>query len=199
MTIDASRPAGVTPSQTVGPFFAYVLTPAAYGYPEIATNVVATPDAAGERIRLEGYVIDGGGDAVPDAMLEIWQADGDGRYAMADGTANGAFTGFGRTELDANGFFAFETVKPGSVPGPGGSPQAPHINLGIFARGLLKRLFTRVYLDGEPLNGQDPILALVPPGRRGTLVSDRTMRGDRVVHTVTIRLQGEGETVFFEA
>ncbi len=201
MTID-DGPRGVTPSQTVGPFFAYVLTPKAYDYPEIATNDLVTTDAAGERIRIEGHILDGDGEPIVDALLEIWQPDGGGRFAgQAPELANAAFTGFGRTEVDSNGFYHFETVKPGRVPGPHGSPdglQAPHINVGIFARGLLRRLFTRVYFAGEPANEHDPILALVPADRRGTLVANRRERGADIVYGFDIRLQGEGETVFFE-
>lgn len=195
------RRLGVTPSQTVGPFFAYVLTPRAYGYPEIATNRLVTADSVGERLRIEGYVLDGDGEPIIDAMLEIWQADGDGRYASGD-RANAAFTGFGRSDVDSNGFFSFETVKPGRVPGPNGAAgplQAPHINLGIFARGLLKRLFTRIYFEGDPANAEDPILALVPASRRDTLIARRRSRGGEPAYDFTIRLQGEGETVFFEA
>lgn len=192
-------PEGVTPSQTVGPFFAYVLTPREYGYPEIATNEIAGLEGAGERIRIEGYVLDGDGEPIVDAMLEIWQADGEGRYPGHEPGSNQGFSGFGRSDLDSNGFFAFETVKPGPVPGPGGQPQAPHINLGIFARGLLKRLFTRVYLEGEAANDADPILALVPADRRATLIAARRERGALPVYTFNIRLQGDRETVFFEA
>lgn len=190
------RPAGPTPSQTVGPFFAYVLTPKAYGYPELATAAIATPDAAGERIRIEGRLVDGDGAPVPDAMVEIWQADGDGRYASGP-RGNAAFTGFGRTELDADGRFVFETVKPGAVPGPGGEPQAPHVNVGIFARGLLKRLFTRIYFGDEARNADDPVLRLVPADRRETLIATRDA-GGAPAYRFDIRLQGEGETVFFE-
>lgn len=194
-----TRPPGLTPSQTVGPFFAYVLTPRDYGYPELATGEVAGAEGAGERIRIEGYVIDGDGEPIPDAMLEIWQADGEGRYPGTAPGSNAGFTGFGRSDLDSNGFFAFETVRPGRVPAADGTLQAPHINVGIFARGLLKRLFTRVYFEGEAANESDPVLALVPAERRATLVASRRERGERIVYTFNIRLQGDGETVFFEA
>lgn len=198
-TEPVTRPEGVTPSQTVGPFFAYVLTPRAYGYPEIATGDVATPDAVGERIRIEGYLIDGAGEPIPDAMIEIWQADGEGRYSTADMGRNAAFTGFGRADLDSNGYFAFDTVKPGPVPGQDGRSQAPHVNVGIFARGLLKRLFTRIYFEDEASNADDAVLSLVPSERLGTLVARRRERGGTTVYSLDIRLQGEGETVFFEA
>jgi protocatechuate 3,4-dioxygenase alpha subunit len=202
MTIEdnAAKPAGITPSQTVGPFFHYALTPKTYGRPELVNNQVATPDAAGERVRIEGYVIDGDGEPIIDAMLEIWQPDGEGRFASANGEvarANTGFTGFGRCEVDSNGFFSFDTVKPGAVPGPGGTMQAPHIDLGIFARGVLRRLFTRIYFSDEAANAGDAILSLVPEARRGTLVAERRERGGAVVYTFNIRLQGDGETVFF--
>lgn len=184
---------GITPSQTVGPFFACCLTPEAYGAPGIAGNEVATPDAPGARIRIEGRVLDGAGEPVPDAMIEIWQADGEGRYP--DGAGNAAVRGFGRAETDADGRFAFATVKPGPVPGPGGAPQAPHIAVSVFARGLLNRLATRLYFPDEPGNADDPVLALVPPERRGTLVARTPSAG---VYAFDIRLQGEDETVFFE-
>ncbi|WP_375461820.1 protocatechuate 3,4-dioxygenase subunit alpha [uncultured Enterovirga sp.] len=200
MTTDAP-PRGLTPSQTVGPFFAYVLTPKAYGYPEIVTHDLATPDAFGDRIRIEGYVIDGDGEPIVDAMLEIWQPDGQGRFAGSGeevGQSNSAFTGFGRTEVDSNGFYGFMTVRPGEVSWDG-KPQAPHANVSIFARGLLKRLFTRIYFEGEAANADDPVLALVPEARRGTLIAKRRERGGDIVYSFDIRLQGEGETVFFEA
>jgi protocatechuate 3,4-dioxygenase alpha subunit len=192
------KPEGITPSQTVGPYFAYVLTPKAYGYPELVTNEMATTATAGERIRIEGYVMDGDGEPIIDALIELWQADGEGRFASEAGRgSNAAFTGFGRSDVDSNGFFFFETVKPGPVPAPGGGVQAPHIDVGIFARGLLRRLLTRIYFADTQIEG-DPILALVPPDRRGTLVAEAKERGGKKVYRFDIRLQGEGETVFFE-
>ncbi|MDB5558585.1 MAG: protocatechuate 3,4-dioxygenase subunit alpha [Enterovirga sp.] len=199
--VQPEQPDGITPSQTVGPFFAYVLTPHDYATRAIFSNDIATPDAVGAPIRVEGYVIDGDGEPIVDAMIEIWQADGEGRYASAAARrgANTAFEGFGRTDLDANGFYAFRTVKPGQVPGPSATRQAPHINVSIFARGLLKQLFTRIYFEGEPANATDPILALVPEDRRQTLIAARRERGSETVYTFNIRLQGEDETVFFES
>jgi protocatechuate 3,4-dioxygenase alpha subunit len=193
--VDAGGP---TPSQTVGPFFAFVLTPTDYEVRPIVSDRLWTEDADGERIRLEGYILDGDDEPIVDAMIEVWQADGRGRYPGPGGRGNTAFTGFGRAEVDSTGLFSFETVRPGAVPGPDGVAQAPHINLGIFARGLLRRLATRVYFEGEAANKADPILALVPPERRSTLVASRLERGgDKVFHHV-IRLQGEDETVFFD-
>lgn len=186
------KPDGLTPSQTIGPFFAYGLTPRAYGRPELASEQVAGEGVVGERIRIQGRVLDGDGVPVGDAMIETWQAGPDGRFQPA---GNAAFTGFGRAEATAEGAFFFETVRPGALPGPNGSRQAPHLAVSVFARGLLVRLATRIYFDDEPGNAQDPVLALVPAERRGTLIARRGADG---VFRFDIRLQGEGETVFFD-
>jgi protocatechuate 3,4-dioxygenase alpha subunit len=190
-----------TPSQTVGPYLHIGLTQGAYGVHEIAGATVADPGLPGDHIRIEGRVIDGEGNIVPDAMIEIWQADHQGRYAHpADGrplTSN-SFRGFGRCPTDKDGFFRFDTVKPGTVPGPGGTTQAPHIDVGIFARGILKRLFTRIYFPGERANASDPILALVPADRRDTLIA-RADAAKPGLLRFDICLQGGGETVFFDA
>ena len=191
----------LTPSQTIGPFFAHALTPAGDGFAPLAGADLVTADAAGEPIRVVGRIVDGAGQAVPDAMVEIWQADGAGRYP-GDGTAarpNSGFPGFGRAASDSAGEFAFRTVKPGGVPGPGGRLQAPHIEVGIFARGLLRRLFTRVYFPDEPANQADPILALVAPDRRATLIAERdATAAGAPLYRFDIALQGPQETVFFE-
>jgi len=191
---------GITPSQTIGPFFAFALTPGAYHYTALAGDDLRTDDAEGTPIVVEGRIFDGGGEPVPDAMIEIWQADGKGRYPGASpALANARFKGFGRSET-IGGTWRFTTVKPGPVPGPGGKMQAPHLDVGIFARGILKRLFTRVYFDDEPGNAEDPILGLVPADRRATLIARRD--GDRdglPRYVLDIRLQGDDETVFFEA
>ena len=199
-TAESEEPArGITPSQTVGPFFAYALTPSADDrVSAIFSSDLATTDAVGERIRIEGYVMDGDGEPIVDAIVELWQPDGEGRFAGEE-RGNAAFTGFGRTGVDTNGFYAFTTVRPGRVAGPAGGLQAPHIDVGILARGLLKRLFTRIYFEGEDGNATDPILALVPAERRRTLVAERRERGGDMVYTFDICLQGDGETVFFEA
>ncbi len=192
MTTDASG--GITPSQTIGPFFAYALTPRAYAGAELASERLASEGVAGERIRIEGRVLDGDGAPVGDAMLEIWQADAQGRHQPQ---GNAGFTGFGRAETTAEeGRFVFETIRPGAVPGPGGTLQAPHLSLSVFARGVLVRLMTRIYFADEPANAADPVLALVPQARRETLIARRDQNG---VYRFDIRLQGEGETVFFEA
>ena len=190
-----------TPSQTVGPYLHIGLTQGAYGAHEIFGATVASPGMPGTHIRIEGRIVDGEGNIVPDAVLEIWQADHQGRYAHpADGRplSSNSFRGFGRCPTNKDGAFAFETVKPGTTPGPGGTTQAPHINVGVFSRGLLKRLFTRIYFAGEAANAADPILALVPADRRDTLLAkpDPAKPG---IFRFDIRLQGGNETVFFDA
>jgi protocatechuate 3,4-dioxygenase alpha subunit len=184
---------GLTPSQTIGPFFAYGLTPRAYGGQELFTEQLAPEGMAGERIRIEGAVHDGDGAAVGDAMIEIWQADPQGRFNAA---GNAGFTGFGRCETSADGAYFFETVRPGALPGPNGATQAPHLCVSVFARGVLTRLMTRIYFSDEASNASDPVLAVVPPERRDTLIAKRGRDG---VFRLDIRLQGDGETVFFEA
>jgi protocatechuate 3,4-dioxygenase alpha subunit len=191
----------LTPSQTVGPFFKYGLTPnGQYDWNDAFSNNLTTPDVSGERIRIEGKVFDGDGAAVSDCMLEIWQADSQGRFAdPRDKRAlpNATFRGFGRCGTDANGAYCFDTIKPGSVPDPDGKPQAPHILLAVFARGMLRHLYTRIYFGDEATNGSDTVLALVPPDRRGTIVAQRKS-GDAAVYSLDIHLQGDGETVFFD-
>jgi protocatechuate 3,4-dioxygenase alpha subunit len=193
---------GITPSQTVGPFFKYGLTPNdQYDWNDAFTGNLVTPDATGERIRVEGRVFDGDGAPVPDAMLEIWQADAQGRFAdRQDKRAlpNTKFRGFGRVGTDANGTYAFDTIKPGAVPDPDGKPQAPHLLLAVFARGMLRHLYTRIYFDGEAANAGDPVLALVPSDRRATLIAERQPGNGSAVYKLDLRLQGDGETVFFD-
>jgi protocatechuate 3,4-dioxygenase alpha subunit len=193
---------GITPSQTVGPFFAYGLTPSGkYGWNDAFTNNLVTPDISGERIRVEGKVLDGDGQPVPDCMLEIWQADAQGRFNdPKDKRAlpNSAFRGFGRCGSDANGHYAFNTIKPGPVPDPDGTPQAPHILLAIFARGMLMHLYTRIYFDGEAANAGDPVLALVPADRRASLIAARQPGNGNALYRLDIHLQGDDETAFFE-
>ena len=193
---------GITPSQTVGPYFKYGLTPnGEYAWNDAFTNNLITPDASGERIRVEGKVFDGDGAPVPDCMLEIWQADAQGRFNDPQdkrALPNSTFRGFGRCGTDANGSYAFDTIKPGQVPDPDGKPQAPHILLAVFARGMLLHLYSRIYFDGEAANATDPVLALVPADRRATLIATRKPGNGNAVYSLDIRLQGENETVFFE-
>ncbi len=174
---------GPTPSQTVGPFFSFAL-------PFQGGHEVAAPAAPGA-VRVEGQVLDGAGEPVPDALVEIWQAGPEGRYPSADSQ----FTGFGRCGTDAEGLFRFVTVKPGATPAPEGRAQAPHLNVTIFARGLLRHLVTRMYFPDEgEANSIDPVLNLVrDPVARSTLVA----REEGGVLRFDIHLQGAGETVFF--
>jgi protocatechuate 3,4-dioxygenase alpha subunit len=189
---------GQTPSQTVGPYFAYGLTPDQYGYDLdslVRPRVAGLETEPAPLIRLEGRVLDGAGAPIDDAMIEIWQADSQGRYPGTEG-ANTDFSGFGRcgTGTDPEARFAFETVKPGSVDG-----AAPHINLIVFARGLLSHAFTRVYFDDEAeANARDPVLGSVPPERRDTLVARRAETDRGVVYRFDIHMQGDAETVFFD-
>ena len=192
---------GITPSQTVGPFFAPALTPGTqYPWHQPIINDLITPDASGERIRIEGRVLDSDGAPVDDSMIEIWQADAAGRYAHpADPRRpNAKFTGFGRAGTDAEGRFSFSTIKPGVVPGPNGKPQAPHIVVAVFCRGLPRHAYTRLYFADEANNANDPILALVPAERRDTLIAKRAEKNGAPVYLFDIRLQGENETVFFD-
>jgi protocatechuate 3,4-dioxygenase alpha subunit len=177
--------------------------------------VLASADTAGERVRIEGRVFDGEGRPIPDALVEIWQANAAGRYnhpaddrpahgRPADGSEEAAldpgFRGFGRLGTDADGGFRFETVKPGPVPGRGNTLQAPHINVILCARGMLDHAFTRIYFSDEAeANGNDPVLSAVEAGRRATLVAERRESDGEIVYHFDIRLQGEAETVFFDA
>ena len=200
----------ITPSQTVGPFFAYGLSPkgrcqwdpnGTYSWKETVGDNLVTPDAAGEKIRIEGCITDGDGMPINDAMIEIWQADAQGRYASPrDDRArpNTQFKGFGRSATDKNGVYSFDTIKPGAVPGPNGQQQAPHIVVCIYSRGMLRQVYTRLYFDGEAANNADPILNLVPAERRGTLIAHKESRGGQALFRFDIRVQGEGETVFFD-
>ncbi|HMF23881.1 MAG TPA: protocatechuate 3,4-dioxygenase subunit alpha [Pseudolabrys sp.] len=200
----------ITPSQTVGPFFAYGLAPHSrcdwkpngnYDWKETAGANLQTPDASGTKIRVEGCVLDGDGMPINDAMVEIWQADAHGRYAHPrDSRArpNTKFMGFGRSATDKNGAYSFDTIKPGSVPGPNSKAQAPHIVFCIFSRGMLRQIYTRLYFPDEAANVSDPILLLVPHDRRGTLVAHKEMRSELPVYRFNIRLQGDNETVFFD-
>jgi protocatechuate 3,4-dioxygenase alpha subunit len=190
-----------TPSQTVGPFLHVALAPAPFGVREVFSNVVVDPGVPGQRICIHGRVVDGNSTPLPDALIEIWQADHQGRYAHpADGRplSSNSFRGFGRCPTDREGTFRFDTVRPGAVPGPNGTMQAPHINVGVFSRGILKRLFTRIYFAGDPANDRDAILALVPADRRETLMA-KPDANNATVFRFDIRLQGPAETVFFDA
>ncbi len=153
----------------------------------------------GERVTIEGRVLDADRQPVVDAMVEIWQANAHGRYAHPDDTRDlplePGFTGFGRSQTDEQGRFRFTTIKPGRVPGADGRPQAPHLSVTIFMRGILKHLITRMYFPDDPANAGDAVLGLVPAARRATLVARATKPG---VVAWDVILQGDGETVFFE-
>jgi protocatechuate 3,4-dioxygenase, alpha subunit len=184
---------GPTPSQTIGPFFHDALL-------DEDRSELVSPDHP-EAIRIEGTIYDGEGEPVSDAMVEIWQANGAGRYNDAkddrqDLPLDEGFSGFGRSGTDADGRFSFVTVKPGPVPLPDGGMQAPHIMVSVFARGLLKRVVTRIcFPDEEEANANDPVLSSVEdPGFRRTLVAHD--EGDAL--RFDIYLQGENQTAFFE-
>lgn len=191
---------GQTPSQTVGPYFTMRLS--AEG-----ENVLTTPESLGERIRIEGRVLDGDRKHIEDALIELWQADSGGRYhhpgdGRSDVPIDTAFSGFGRSASDfKTGAFSFLTIKPGPVPHPNGGMQAPHVSLTIQARGMLNPTFTRVYFDDEfDANAKDPVLLSVPAHRRSTLIARRADDTDSSVPTYKfdIRYQGDDETVFFD-
>jgi protocatechuate 3,4-dioxygenase, alpha subunit len=182
----------LTPFQTLGPFFDFGLVIHDGGN-------VGQRGAHGRHVVIEGAVRDGEGAVVPDALVEVWQANAAGRYRHPADAQNRAldpaFDGFGRVATDDSGHFVFKTVIPGRVPGPDGKLQAPHLAVGVLARGVLTRLVTRLYFADEPSNAEDPILALVPAERRGTLLA-KPLAPDR--YRFDIKLQGEGETVFFD-
>jgi protocatechuate 3,4-dioxygenase alpha subunit len=173
-----------TTSQTVGPYLHIGLT-------WLIIEKLAAARVPGQRVAIEGRIVDGDGKPVNDAAVEIWQADSRGRYGTK------SFRGFGRSATDANGMFRFETIKPGRVPGPGGKLQAPHIAVNVFMRGQLKQLVTRIYFPGDTANDADPVLNLVPAERRATLVAKKKA-GKSGALEWNIILQGRDETVFFD-
>jgi len=186
----------LTGSQTVGPFFSPALLREG-----ARRNVLILPETAGERIRIEGRVLDGDGIPVPDAMVEIWQANAHGRYnhPADQGSAplDPSFLGFGRSGTAEDGSYWFETVKPGPVAFDRDRLQAPHICVTVFSRGLLNHLVTRLYFEDEPANSEDPVLQCVPDDRRVTLLARREPAGAATVYRFDIVLQGADETAFF--
>ena len=186
----------LTSSQTVGPFFAPALL-----REDANRNVLTQPETAGERIRIEGLVLDGDGEPVPDAMVEIWQANAYGRYnhSADQGAAqlDASFVGFGRSGTTEDSSYWFETIKPGRVPFYHEQFQAPHICVTVFSRGLLNHLVTRLYFEDEQTNAEDPILQCVPDERRSTLLAGREMLEETIAYRFDIVLQGAGETAFF--
>lgn len=200
---------GVSPFQTVGPFFNMFLR-------NRVPLVMVTPETRGQRISIEGVLYDGAGAPIPDGLVEIWQADADGRYAHPDDprgtTADPSFYGYGWRHTGAAGDFRFDTIKPGRIAAlsashgashgaapdgaPDGDAQAPHILVSVMGRGILTRFITRLYFDDETANARDAVLQLVPEARRQTLVARTTSPGQ---YRFDIRLQGADETVFFDA
>jgi protocatechuate 3,4-dioxygenase, alpha subunit len=188
---------GITPSQTVGPFLALAL-------PWADGPFAVQPDAPGALV-IEGQVLDGAGQPVPDALVETWQADPDGRFDHPDDPrgrvpAPTGFRGFGRSATDAGGNYRIVTLRPGALPCPGGGTEAPHLDVSVFARGLLDRVVTRIYFGDEAeANAADPVLAALPDrSRRDTLIAAAEPGAPPGHFRFDIRLQGDGETVFFD-
>lgn len=183
-----------TPSQTVGPFFSI-------GCDRLHTTERMESEVSGERVEITGHIVDGDGAGVPDAMLEVWQANSAGKYAHPEDTQDKAieakFKGFGRVSTGANGEFRLVTIKPGPVPAPDGNRQAPHIVVSVFMRGLLRRLVTRIYFPDEPSNANDFVLNFVEPERCHTLIA-KTIGGEDNKFEWNVILQGQNETVFFD-
>jgi len=181
-----------TPSQTVGPYLKI-------GFDHLVVDALAEKSVSGDRVTIQGRLIDGDGKGVNDGVVEVWQANAQGRYASPEDPQNKpierGFRGFGRVFTGPDGAFRFTTVKPGRVPGPGGALQAPHLVVIVFMRGILKHLLTRMYFPEEPANPGDPVLKLVPPDRRPTLVARRASAGTLEWNII---LQGQDETVFFD-
>ena len=192
-----------TPSQTAGPYVHIGLAPGAAGFEIYKSELgwdIAGPNAKGERIRVEGIVIDGTGSPVKDVLLEAWQANADGNYPGAAEVEEG-FRGWGRVITDFDtGEWGFDTIKPGPVAGRNGTAQAPHINLWVVARGINVGLNTRIYFsDEEQANASDPVMTTIEwERRRATLLAQRSDRDGVPVYRFDIRLQGEDETVFFD-
>jgi protocatechuate 3,4-dioxygenase, alpha subunit len=181
-----------TGSQTVGPYLHI-------GLDWLVTRDIAGKGIAGERVTVQGRLIDGDGNGVNDGLVEIWQANAAGKYAHPEDQQNKplekGWRGFGRIPTDAKGGFRFTTIKPGRVPAPGGGLQAPHLVVSVFMRGLLKQLATRLYFPDEAAaNAQDAVLKLVPPARRATMIPRRKGK----VLEWDIVLQGKNETVFLD-
>jgi protocatechuate 3,4-dioxygenase alpha subunit len=183
-----------TTSQTVGPYFRI-------GFSPLYRHNLAGPAIIGEHIAIQGKVVDGEGKPVPDAVLEIWQADAQGNYFSLEDVekhdAGETFTGFGRIPTDESGLFCFTTIKPGTVPGPDGDQQAPHIVVSIFMRGLLRQLVTRIYFSGDSRNARDFVLNQVDQVRRATLLAI-PVAGTEALLEWNVFLQGKNETVFLD-
>src|SRR5690349_12554154 len=189
----------LTASQTVGPFFHDCLM-----RPDARCDVLVSDSTEGTHIRIEGRVIDGDSAGVPDAVIEIWQANHHGRYNHPSDTRalplDPAFTGYGRIATQSDGKFCFTTIKPGPVPFDRRRMQAPHISVAVLGRGLLNHLYTRIYFDDEQLTAADPVLQRIPTERRSTLIARRAegAAGREVLYKLDLVLQGTSETVFFD-
>lgn len=188
-----------TPSQTVGPYFAYGLTGTQYGYPlrSLFGPELARADTPGQHIRIVGQVLDGHGNPINDALVELAHADASGRWpATAQEVAASGFRGFGRmgTGTEADNRFEFRTIKPGAASGG----EAPFALVIVTMRGMLSHAYTRIYFDDEPANAIDPVLSAVPAERRHTLVARRADDAAGVAYRFDIRMQGDDETVFFD-
>lgn len=183
-----------TTSQTVGPFFKI-------GLEWLYRDNLVVEGVSGERVTIQGRVLDGDGLPVPDAIVEIWQANAHGKYNHPEDTQDKplehGFNGYGRVPTNAEGLFRFTTIKPGPVPGPNGKEQAPHLVISVFMRGVLLRLVTRMYFPDDARNSDDPILNLVETARRATLIAKKTASRPGALEWNVI-LQGPEETVFFE-
>jgi len=183
-----------SPSQTVGPFFHFGLF---HG----GENSLVNDATQGQRIRIIGHVFDGDGIAIPDAMVEIWQADAQGYFNHPtdpnQGRADKQFRGFGRSDTVNDGIFSFETIKPGAVARQDDNLQAPHINVRVFSRGLLIHVDTRLYFAGESANDSDALLNSIDPARRHTLMAILVDSGHVPTYRFDIHMQGDDETVFF--
>ena len=186
------RVLGITPSQTVGPFLAIALP-----WPD---GEAVVPEGAPGALVVSGRLTDGNGDPIPDGLIETWQADAAGGFTHPDDPRGRCdpqppgFRGFGRSATDAEGRWWIRTVKPGPLPGIDGATEAPHIDVSVFARGMLDRVVTRIYFPDDPANDGDPVLSTVPAERRRTLIATPADDGCRF----DIHLQGDDETVFFD-